>query len=1394
MAESGAKAALRGYRLQALYVLALVLREDDPNATFHLEGHEDVDVYINGVLTRAIQVKAHQDGLSLSDFKPRGEDSFLRRAAVVLERGADVQVTTFGPVGPELAGAWAGEVPHRAVVTEKLVDHGFEAAAVARLFERVRFVSEHETEVQQEVFAYLSDALTGTDPVAGFELLSYWLYRASEDQQRITRADVIERVTRVGRYLAERAAHHAEWFTSIVPLLDEPPPEERAAALAEEFRLGVSARYEHILAEQDVIRTGKLEEIETGFSRSRVVLVHGASGQGKTTLALRYLHDYVPAEWRFYVRAVQDRRHALQVASALAGHLRAVAALTYVHVDVSPRDLDWPDLVRALLAEENVRVLVTIREEDLARLEASDRELDFPAGVPLELGRTEAKGIYARLEERRPVETFLSFDDAWSRFGEKGPLLEFVHLVTESESLEQTLRKQVDRLRTEHLAGQLPAATLMLLRVASIAGAYEARVELRGLVQRLGLDEPEAVLARLEKEYLLRTTEDRRFLESLHPLRSAALSRVLEDPELHPWEESAAVALDLMPERDLEGFLLHAALHRGAAFEQLLDALASRALELWTGLAGVARAVLWWSLRRYTDENAALIEEARGLGVEPWIVLAFDVAGIADDPYAVQRIFLENKPEALARVEALQAKQTNPSEIWAPLGQWLATRQSGPRLPETPQEWASYAEVAYWCLREGWDGPVRSWVQEVDLTDAVEKLPVALLGDIFTALMVGPEELSDDLFARHGERLRERCREEMRLLALVEEQEGLRAHFIVPLLSASESASDPDSKRDDRLNSLASECVLRLGQLVPGYDKYGTFGYGWRVPVVEVPYDPTHKMGALKNFGRPRWGVRVNSIFLGLIDLRARLDNWKAYVEEVLATRKITVDAMEQIRDALIAHFGRTSNELAVMVVLSGDLRATALQRVNAFPKLPRTGIDPWGRVWEGQDLSADGPDASPAAGVGSGGAGWVRLILERHRGWLDASREYRTALSNFLSQCTDPLMMNSVVRQPKARRAELIAMIRRAGYSEQNPRLSLHNLTEARLHLPEFQQAFRERYGSHARLEELDALESRETEVMESLWSFWYAFINGPGATYRDPRAVLERAETEERRRLCGRLESALRRIPRGMADATILSETVLWEGRPALWIAVEVSDPLQLLAGVEAVHGAVRSVLGRLKHGSLEAYAAERAWPRLLLVPTLSGKRVLPTVWRFATANFYLGYFVSESITWIPVPLPRPAATELLIEALDFLARPELERFEVAFVEFYELVAHLADVARVPVELDETGKRVESSYAQEIGSIAENRGKAVADAFAALHEAVSSAAADGEVPILIGVLDVLADVASKLRAPEEVDEEQVVVGWEEGLRDVLRLIGAVRLALVAHTTGAEIAAYDKV
>ena len=86
MTQPGASAALRGYRLQALYTLKRVLSPGvDETRVYCPEGAEDLGIKDQtGQWAEVVQVKSYP-GLTLSDLEPDKTDSFLHRAISLLQ-------------------------------------------------------------------------------------------------------------------------------------------------------------------------------------------------------------------------------------------------------------------------------------------------------------------------------------------------------------------------------------------------------------------------------------------------------------------------------------------------------------------------------------------------------------------------------------------------------------------------------------------------------------------------------------------------------------------------------------------------------------------------------------------------------------------------------------------------------------------------------------------------------------------------------------------------------------------------------------------------------------------------------------------------------------------------------------------------------------------------------------------------------------------------------------------------------------------------------------------------------------------------------------------------------------------------------------------------------------
>jgi flagellar biosynthesis GTPase FlhF len=300
--QSDATPAYRGYRLQALYTLSRLLESNDSaNFTFQPEGKEDLAIFdASNNLVEVVQVKAHSQDLALSSFKLKKSDSFFYRVAQLLKTNSHltISIASFGEIGQEMLQACGENDNKRQTVARKLSEHKLSEVEADSLLAKIQLIRVKEAALTESVDRFLKETLTGVDPESAFELLNFWLYICAENKRKITRRDVVDRINKVGRFLAERAAHHKEWFTTIVPLEEPEIDAKLKDKLSNEFYRGISARYEHILADVDVLRSQKLQEIAKKFEenreKNRVVIIHGASGQGKTTLAFRYLHEFFP--------------------------------------------------------------------------------------------------------------------------------------------------------------------------------------------------------------------------------------------------------------------------------------------------------------------------------------------------------------------------------------------------------------------------------------------------------------------------------------------------------------------------------------------------------------------------------------------------------------------------------------------------------------------------------------------------------------------------------------------------------------------------------------------------------------------------------------------------------------------------------------------------------------------------------------------------------------------------------------------------------------------------------------------------------------------------------------------------------------------------------------------
>jgi len=1300
MSLSGAKAALEGYRKQALYTLACILHSDGQELVFQPEGKEDLAVYQGKRLLRVTQVKAYTNNLTISSFSPEKPQSFFHRAAgLATEDGLQIEVVSFGPIGIEIQEAWAGNEKYRASVREKFRGHQFSDTQIERFFHCLQWPKVDEKALQVQVFDFLRASAVGGDPECAFDLLVQWILSAAERRQKITYHDLITKINAIGRYIDQRSSHHQEWYQSITPIEDLLSHENCPHQLANEFYKGISTRYAHILAGLDVPRQDKLLAIDQAFSKgTRTVLIHGASGQGKTTLALRYLHDYIPTNWRYSIRYVREKQRATRIANALAEHLSVVNAPMYIHIDVSPRDLEWTALVKSLLDEQNIRILVTIREEDLARNSTPDTELGFPKAIALDFDQNEACSIYERLNEQGVTNAYLSFDDVWSRFGGDGPLLEFVYFLTQAESLKERLRKQVLHLREEVRGGLVSPQELDFLRICCVATAFEARIDVTSLASALHLKDPVRTLQLLEREYLLRPSDDRRYVESLHPIRSDILAHEITDSVFAPWPESARLAINHIPESDLEVFLLYSFARRRNDISSLVEIIEQHRPKTWSGVAAIGRSLIWLGVLEYVDANMVLIAEAQALFKHAWyFALSYDIGEIAPggDEQFIEALAIFDNPDAIEAIRTLRLKQTAKKRVFDRLTKWAVTIDYELCSLGNRADWSGFAELHFWFSHLHIKTPLLKSIPDLDLSWPIEHLSLRALGEIVLSLSYAAENTYKEVVEPFQSKIIERFCRETKTVSIEETGEMTRAHYLIPI--ELNQGSDNQEKAKESKSKMESETIRVLQLLrmfIPNRKTYGVQGYGHNLRILPLPYDPTAKGPVKIEHLLPEWPVRLNAIFHNLGDLPFRPTTWSDYAKEIILIREKIVIGLHALIKALTAYFKGNKPEI-IRRKLPRDLWSQSDKAVRPHLKIPRIAVDEWGFVSESSG------DLSKRATRIPKNEQPISLLLQGYRPLLKANDEYFSSLGNYFLQSADTLDVNSYLGRAysKEDRDRIKRIAQKIGYKEGTARLSLINLCEAWKALSTQQLHFRSLLSGFIGKESLAKLEKREEKYFPVAWALWYQFVYHPELKWdaADIRSLSAFEQVQEGLRQ--KIIHGLKKLTPMGWRAWITTKTPSWEGQPALWLVLDSDKPWTLFEAYQQLIQQLEIAFTPMDIGTLEQYVLDHRWPHILVIPTVNGNYWNNGVWHLHSNLFWGGQKVlATEQTWLFMPKEVDTKTlqqigiKMTTSALD-----KVTPLQQAVTELLVLVDHLSDLQDTPDTTNDVCTAILQEYATE-------------------------------------------------------------------------------------------------
>ena len=682
--------------------------------------------------------------------------------------------------------------------------------------------------------------------------------------------------------------------------------------------------------------------------------------------------------------------------------------------------------------------------------------------LELSFNKEEADSLHAQLKER--TSQFLSFDEAWAGFGGTGPLLEFVYFLTQNQTLKSRVESQIQALKDEVRMAQLNENELHLLRLVAVASAYEATLDLKVVVEHLGLSEPSRTLELFTKEYLIRVDDSGSTLTGLHTVRSNIMLERLLDDVLVSWESTAEECLPLLVEADLEVFLLHAFSRRRTEAAALLGELEGFNPKSWTGAAGILRALLWLGVRDYTDVSRSLIDqEHNGKGSGWFLKLDSDLAGIAGN---VISDFWNNLPDfdgkeqLLQHVEEVRARQAPKDKAFVHAKAWLIQFDQICTLSPKHHDCVGFIQVLFWAAHLQIQHLIQPMCAQISLERTIEELPIEILSDLIYVLHFALREEFDSVFQEHRARVKSRFMRETNTFSFEDDGAIVRAHFISD--AAYEIKQKEDSGDDFDSPTIHEETTYRvdlLRKLFPDRLKYGSQGYGHRIGILSPGHDETQRLMDSSNF-YPPWAQRINAHFRLLGDLSLRTSTWEEHAQDIFELRKDIQAWLDQLQLALNIYFRKSDVTKVVGNQLSTSAFERCKQATEIRPLLPQSAVDEWG--FAGESLASStrkDPDIlsqsgryeqSPMLRDDSDFLSESSLYeqfpaIVRHKAYVDKLHDYLRHLSNFMSQGKHVILLNFALgRAGDHQKEELLRIASENSVKTDQESLSTMNLHDS--------------------------------------------------------------------------------------------------------------------------------------------------------------------------------------------------------------------------------------------------------------------------------------------------------------------------------------------------------------
>jgi hypothetical protein len=778
---------------------------------------------------------------------------------------------------------------------------------------------------------------------------------------------------------------------------------------------------------------------------------------------------------------------------------------------------------------------------------------------------------------------FRDFKEAWLTFGEDGPLLEFVYLITQGDTLRERLKEQIRRIQEEVRAGKEPNQ-MEILKIVSLAGAYDAKVKLSSLLSVVELRSPAYTLDLFEKEYLFRLNESGNYITTLHPIRAKILVEILFNDEILTSKKYyIKKCIDIIVDEDLEFFLLHV-FQKQKINKEILDYLHNVQLTSWTGFNGITNSLLWLGIKEYIEKKRNAIDQAYSeFGYGWYVVLGLDISeAIQSNPINIFKDFdLPIKSEIKEEVDNWQKDlQKETISIYKFIKDYLEKSNLPAKTPENDKDWASCGESLFWFGKLDIKRNIN--LNDFDIEFGVQECALENMADMLSGLYYYDHNNSRQISREHRTSFIKKFKKEFKVPVIEEDEIKVKLHCIIDIDEKANNIAENNFVHEQILNNLK---LMR--KVYPDKNKFASQGYGHRFDLIPSDIDDTNKNIPIRNLPLP-WLTKINSIFSELASFKYRPSSWNEYVDDVIKKRENAIFIFENLIKGIKEHFKKQKKVDILGEYINIEHWNEIKKELGYEIPFPKLVVDAWGFNGEGKRPNNQLPR--------------IAINLNRYRNFKDNYSELKSALQNFMNQAFNILLMEpSLKAKNKNKKAETIERLNFIGIKsdKRSKRLcmnSIYNLLES---LNSFQNEFKNIFKNFMDNTALEKLEEKEVEIYNLFLSVWNKFSLDSFKYDMDIVSTAEKELMKEKKDI----ENIINESLNGLSNENIKINLIDYEDDYKI-ILLDINDPFILEDNLISIFKILSKNIKEINDSYFKDIILKLEYSTFKIIPLIKGK----------------------------------------------------------------------------------------------------------------------------------------------------------------------------------------------